>query len=311
MEEESIFLSNRIPQAYIRLSLPVVMSMVVTLVYNLADTFFVARTGCTELVAGVSLGAPLFTFLMAIGNVLGQGGSVLVSRLLGQDDRQGIGRVSSFCFYATFVIGLVIAVLMLLLGLCPTLGVSGKFFNAIGMGLGVIFVLVCSNAVISLMKKIIPNQVRIPGYIVIIATFVTIVELMLRAFSPVLYSGLGIFIPLIVVNCIVLGRAEAFAGKNRLLPSVLDGLGMGIGFTLSLMLIAFIREILGAGTLTLWESGSTVYRFVIPGLSEAPVSVLATPAGALFVVGFVIAGINAVKQYRSRPGKDARKGASA
>ena len=198
-------------------------------------------------------------------------------------------------------------VLMLLLGLCPTLGVSGKFFNAIGMGLGVIFVLVCSNAVISLMKKIIPNQVRIPGYIVIIATFVTIVELMLRAFSPVLYSGLGIFIPLIVVNCIVLGRAEAFAGKNKLLPSILDGLGMGIGFTLSLMLIAFIREILGAGTLTLWESGSTVYRFVIPGLSEAPVSVLATPAGALFVVGFV----NAIKQYRNRPGKAARKGASA
>lgn len=202
-------------------------------------------------------------------------------------------------------------VLMLLLGLCPTLGVSGKFFNAIGMGLGVIFVLVCSNAVISLMKKIIPNQVRIPGYIVIIATFVTIVELMLRAFSPVLYSGLGIFIPLIVVNCIVLGRAEAFAGKNKLLPSILDGLGMGIGFTLSLMLIAFIREILGAGTLTLWESGSTVYRFVIPGLSEAPVSVLATPAGALFVVGFVIAGINAIKQYRNRPGKATRKGASA
>ena len=201
-------------------------------------------------------------------------------------------------------------VLMLLLGLCPTLGVSGKFFNATGMGLGVIFVLVCSNAVISLMKKIIPNQVRIPGYIVIIATFVTIVELMLRAFSPVLYSGLGIFIPLIVVNCIVLGRAEAFAGKNKLLPSILDGLGMGIGFTLSLMLIAFIREILGAGTLTLWESGSTVYRFVIPGLSEAPVSVLATPAGALFVVGFVIAGINAIKQYRNRPGKAARKGAS-
>ena len=158
-------------------------------------------------------------------------------------------------------------VLMLLLGLCPTLGVSGKFFNAIGMGLGVIFVLVCSNAVISLMKKIIPNQVRIPGYIVIIATFVTIVELMLRAFSPVLYSGLGIFIPLIVVNCIVLGRAEAFAGKNKLLPSILDGLGMGIGF-------------------------------------------LATPAGALFVVGFVIAGINAIKQYRNRPGKAARKGAS-
>ena len=131
MEEESIFLSNRIPQAYIRLSLPVVMSMVVTLVYNLADTFFVARTGCTELVAGVSLGAPLFTFLMAIGNVLGQGGSVLVSRLLGQDDRQGIGRVSSFCFYATFVIGLVIAVLMLLfrVPLLYLLGASEETFG--------------------------------------------------------------------------------------------------------------------------------------------------------------------------------------
>lgn len=203
-------------------------------------------------------------------------------------------------------------VLVLLLGLCPTLGVSGKFFNAIGMGMGVIFVLVCSNAVISLLKKVIPNQVRIPGYIVVIATFVTIVELVLKAFSPVLYSGLGIFIPLIVVNCIVLGRAEAFAGKNRLLPSVLDGLGMGIGFTLSLMLIAFIREILGAGTLTLWESGSVVYRFVIPGLSESPVAVLGTPAGALFVMGFVIAGINALKSYRTRPGrKEKRKGAAA
>lgn len=203
-------------------------------------------------------------------------------------------------------------VLVLLLGLCPTLGVSGKFFNAIGMGMGVIFVLVCSNAVISLLKKVIPNQVRIPGYIVVIATFVTIVELVLKAFSPVLYSGLGIFIPLIVVNCIVLGRAEAFAGKNRLLPSVLDGLGMGIGFTLSLMLIAFIREILGAGTLTLWESGSVVYRFVIPGLSESPVAVLGTPAGALFVMGFVIAGINALKAYRTRPGrKEKRKGAAA
>ena len=114
MEEESIFMSDSIPRSYIRLALPVVMSMVVTLVYNLADTFFVARTGCTELVAGVSLGAPLFTFLMAVGNVLGQGGSVLISRLLGQDDRQSIGYVSSFCFYATFIIGLVLAGLMLL-----------------------------------------------------------------------------------------------------------------------------------------------------------------------------------------------------
>lgn len=201
-------------------------------------------------------------------------------------------------------------VLVLLLGLCPTLGVSSKFFNAIGMGLGVIFVLVCSNGVISLLKNVIPNQVRIPGYIVIIATFVTIVELVLKAFSPALYNGLGIFIPLIVVNCIVLGRAEAFASKNRLIPSLLDGLGMGVGFTLSLLLIAFIREILGSGTLTLWESGSVVYRFVIPGLSQSPVSVLSTPAGALFVMGFIIAALNAIKIYRNRPGKSVRGGRS-
>ena len=200
---------------------------------------------------------------------------------------------------------------IIMLGMCPTLSVSTQVSNALGMGVAVIFVLTCSNIFISLLRKVIPDSIRIPSYIVIIASFVTVVEMVMHAFVPSIYEALGVYLPLIVVNCIVLGRAEAFAGKNKLLPSILDGLGMGIGFTLSLMLIAFIREILGAGTLTLWESGSTVYRFVIPGLSEAPVSVLATPAGALFVVGFVIAGINAIKQYRNRPGKAARKGASA
>ena len=192
-------------------------------------------------------------------------------------------------------------VLMLLLGLCPTLGVSGKFFNAIGMGLGVIFVLVCSNAVISLMKKIIPNQVRIPGYIVIIATFVTIVELMLRAFSPVLYSGLGIFIPLIVVNCIILGRAEAFAGKNGVLDSALDGIGMGIGFTMSLSFIALIREIFGAGKITLFPIGSFSGTITIPGLSESPVRVVALAAGALLLMGY----LKAFFQWKSERGKKA------
>lgn len=205
-------------------------------------------------------------------------------------------------------------IFVLLLGLCSSLAITTSLTNAIGMGMAVICVLLMSNFIISLLRKIIPNEIRIPVFIVIIATLVKCVQMLMNAYTPALYESLGVFIPLIVVNCIVLGRAEAFAGKNRLLPSVLDGLGMGIGFTLSLMLIAFIREILGSGTLTLWESGSVVYRFVIPGLGGSPVAVLATPAGALFVMGFVIAGINALKAYRTRPGrrdKEKNKGVAA
>ena len=134
-------------------------------------------------------------------------------------------------------------VFIIMLGLCPTLGVTTQVVNGIGMGLSVIFVLVFSNIFIAMLKNIIPNSVRIPAYIVIIAAFVTIVEMVMHAYAPSIYQALGIFLPLIVVNCIILGRAEAFANKNTVLDSFLDGVGMGVGFTLSLTLIAFIREI--------------------------------------------------------------------
>lgn len=140
-------------------------------------------------------------------------------------------------------------VLALFLGLCPTLGVSTSAINGIGMGLATTFVLVMSNISISLVKNVIPGNVRIPAYIVIIASFVTIVELTMQAFVPALFEALGIFIPLIVVNCIVLGRAEAFASKNNVFSSIVDGLGMGIGFTIALLLLGSIREILGSGSI--------------------------------------------------------------
>ena len=135
---------------------------------------------------------------------------------------------------------------IIMLGMCPTLGVSTQVSNAIGMGLSVIFVLTCSNIFISACRKIIPDAVRIPCYIVIIASFVTIVEMVLHAYVPAVYEALGVYLPLIVVNCIILGRAEAFAGKNGVLDSALVGIGMGIGFTMSLSLIALIREVIGA-----------------------------------------------------------------
>ena len=132
-------------------------------------------------------------------------------------------------------------IFVIALGLCPTLATSTMVINALGMGAGVIFVLVCSNIFISLLKNFIPDNVRIPAYIVVIASFVTIVQMVMEAYAPSLYAALGVFVPLIVVNCIILGRAEAFANKNKVLPSILDGLGMGVGFTLALTLIALIR----------------------------------------------------------------------
>ncbi|MFA6646708.1 MAG: electron transport complex subunit RsxE, partial [Sphaerochaetaceae bacterium] len=147
-------------------------------------------------------------------------------------------------------------VFIIMLGLCPTLGVTTQVVNGIGMGLSVIFVLVFSNIFISLLKNIIPNSVRIPSYIVIIAAFVTIVEMVMHAFAPAIYKALGIFLPLIVVNCIILGRAEAFANKNTVYDSFLDAIGMGVGFTMALILIALIREVFGAGTITLIPIGN-------------------------------------------------------
>ncbi|MGN0905947.1 MAG: electron transport complex subunit RsxE [Bullifex sp.] len=179
-------------------------------------------------------------------------------------------------------------VFIIMLGMCPTLGVTTQVFNAIGMGAGVIFVLLCSNILISLLRKIIPDSIRIPAYIVIIASFVTIVEMVMHAYVPAVYSALGVYLPLIVVNCIILGRAEAFANKNTVLDSALDAIGMGIGFTLSLCLIAAIREILGAGQITLLnlsESARIVIK--VPGLSSSPIRVMTLAAGALLVMGYL------------------------
>ncbi len=178
-------------------------------------------------------------------------------------------------------------VFIIMLGMCPTLGVSTQVSNAIGMGASVIFVLTCSNIFISLCRKIIPDSIRIPCFIVIIASFVTIVEMVMHAFVPAVYDALGVYLPLIVVNCIILGRAEAFASKNGVLASALDGIGMGIGFTLSLSLIALIREVLGAGTITLFPIGSFSGTITLPGLSDSPVRVMTLAAGALLLMGYL------------------------
>ncbi|MBR6735243.1 MAG: electron transport complex subunit E [Oscillospiraceae bacterium] len=180
-------------------------------------------------------------------------------------------------------------VLVLLLGTCPTLAVSTSATNAIGMGVAATCVLIGSNIVISLLKNIIPDKVRIPCYIVVIAGFVTIVELVLHAFAQDLYSALGIFLPLIVVNCIILGRAEAFANKNGVFDSFLDAVGMGIGFTLALFLIGSIREIIGFGTI-----------FGMPVIGEDfTISILGLAPGGFFVYGLIIAILNKVSNGRA------------
>ena len=183
-------------------------------------------------------------------------------------------------------------IFIILLGLCPTLAVSTQVVNAIGMGAGVIFVLLGSNIFVSLLKNFIPDKVRIPSYIVIIASFVTMVDLAMQAFAPALSKNLGVFVQLIVVNCIILGRAEAFANRNNLKDSVLDALGMGIGFTLGLGLISLIREIFGSGTITLFAVGGFDGVIRIPGLSESPVRVMSLAAGALLVIGYLKALFN-------------------
>ncbi|MBQ1977546.1 MAG: electron transport complex subunit E [Ruminococcus sp.] len=169
-------------------------------------------------------------------------------------------------------------VLCLVLGTCPTLAVTTAASNAIGMGIAATLVLICSNAVISAMRKLIPDKVRIPAYITIIATFVTLVQMLVKAFVPSIDESLGIFLPLIVVNCIILGRAEMYASKNRVFPSILDGLGMGIGFTATLLLMGSIREILGNGT---WF-GNTI-------IPEFGILIFILPPGGFFVFGMLIA----------------------
>ena len=176
-------------------------------------------------------------------------------------------------------------VFVLLLGLCPTLGVTTSAINGLGMGLATTFVLVSSNVVVSLIKNAIPDKVRIPAFIVIIASFVTIVQLVMEAYSPDLFAALGLFIPLIVVNCIVMGRAEAFASKKDLLSSFIDGLGMGLGFTFALTLLGAVREILGAGAIfgQSFIKGEGMLLFVL-----AP--------GAFLGLGYLIALSNLLKK---------------
>ena len=183
-------------------------------------------------------------------------------------------------------------IFIILLGLCPTLAVSTQVVNALGMGAGVIFVLLGSEIFVSLLKDFIPERIRIPSFIVIIASFVTIVDLVMQAYAPSLSRSLGVFVQLIVVNCIILGRAEAFASKRKLGESLMDALGMGLGFTLGLLLISAIREILGAGTITLFPVGSFDGVISIPGLSSQPARVLALAPGALLVIGFLKALFN-------------------
>ncbi len=171
---------------------------------------------------------------------------------------------------------------VLLLGMCPTLATTSSAINGMSMGLATTFVLICSNMVISLMKNLIPDMVRIPGYIIIIAAFVSVVEMMMNAYVPALADSLGIFIPLIVVNCIVLGRAESFASKNKVIPSIFDGLGIGLGFTLALTLLGSVRELLGTGKILSVN--------IFPENIGALVFVLAP--GAFIVLGFLIAIFN-------------------
>lgn len=182
----------------------------------------------------------------------------------------------------------------LVLGLCPTLAVTTSLENAIGMGLAATFVLLCSNALVSALRKVIPAAVHIPCYIVIIATFVTAIDLLLQAYLPALSQSLGIFIPLIVVNCIILGRAEAFASKNGVIDSLADALGTGIGFTLSLSLIAAVREVVGAGSLTVW--GDIAFKNLNPG----PMTLAILPAGGFITLGLLLALINRIVEWNAR-----------
>ena len=193
--------------------------------------------------------------------------------------------------WKTFTKGLIKEnpILVLLLGCCPTLATTTSAINGMSMGLATTFVLIMSNLVISLLKNFIPDKVRIPCFIVVIASFVTVVQLVMKAYVPDIYETLGLFIPLIVVNCIVLGRAEAFASKNPVLPSILDGAGMGWGFTFALTVLGAIREILGSGSIFDWrflpEDANTILIFVL-----AP--------GAFIALGYLIALVNRLKKTK-------------
>lgn len=179
---------------------------------------------------------------------------------------------------------------MQMIGLCSVLAITTAVSSAIAMGIAVTFVLICSNAVVSLLRNVIPNNVRIPAFIVVIAAFVTIVEMVLHAYSPSIYSALGIFLPLIVVNCCILGEAEGFAYKNKLIPSIVDGLGTGIGYSIAVLAMAIIREFFGNGTLLNMQILPESY----PGIG-----VFTSPAGAFILLGLLIAAFRSLMAKRA------------
>lgn len=179
----------------------------------------------------------------------------------------------------------------LLIGLCPVLAVTTRAVNGIGMGLATTFVIVCSSVLISLLRKVIPDKVRIPTYIIVIATFVTIVDLVMNAYLPDLHQVLGLFIPLIVVNCIVLGRAEAFASKNGVFASMLDGIGMGLGFTWALTVIGAIRELLGSGT---------IFGLKVVADGATTIGVMSLPPGAFITLGILMGIMNMISARQKK-----------
>ncbi|MGL5713119.1 MAG: electron transport complex subunit RsxE [Paraclostridium sp.] len=180
-------------------------------------------------------------------------------------------------------------VLVQVMGMCPTLAVTTSAINGLGMGLSTTAVLVCANVVISMMRKFIPSKIRIPAFIVVIATFVTMIGMLLKAYIPSLDAALGLFIPLIVVNCLILGRAESFASKNKPIESAVDGLGMGLGFALALTILGAIREILGNGSL---------FGISLFGASFEPALLFILPPGAFLTLGFLLAGFNKIKNKK-------------
>ena len=186
---------------------------------------------------------------------------------------------------------------VLMLGMCPTLAVTTSAINGAGMGLATTFVLVMSNMLISMLRKIIPDSVRMPAFIVVVASFVTIVQFILEGFVPSLYASLGVFIPLIVVNCIILGRAESYASKNPVIPSIFDGIGMGLGFTVGLTAIGIVRELIGAGT---------IFGLQIMPASYEPVTIFILAPGAFFVLACLVAVQNKVKANLAKKGKEVK-----
>ncbi|MBQ7321676.1 MAG: electron transport complex subunit E [Clostridia bacterium] len=191
-------------------------------------------------------------------------------------------------------------VLVQLLGMCPTLAVTTSITNALGMGLAATAVLICSNFLISLLRKFIPKQVRIAAYIVIISGFVTAIELLMKAYFYDLYGSLGLFIPLIVVNCIILARAEAFASRNPVIPSIMDGVAMGLGFTFALVLLGAVRELLGAGTL---------FGFAVLGSRYQPALLFIQPPGAFLTLGLLIAAVQKIRNVMKDKKKAAKQNA--